>query len=136
METLSVIQELFKVLFPKEIALHFEIKEVQEHKNRITIRMEELPELVPSELQDSKEVVLDGFCNPVELQSFPLKGKPVYLELYRRRWKSNDDNKRHSNTYKLHPEGVKATADFAAFLKDTFGYTPDEYNNYISVIMR
>jgi len=63
-------------------------------------------------------VVLDGFCNPLELQTFPLNDKPVYFKIYRRRWKVSDDNKHHSNRYDLHPSGVKATFEFANFLKE------------------
>jgi len=135
MESKEVLQSLFKVLFPSEIALYFEIKEVKEEASQVVIRMEELPELVPKELYEVPEVSLDGFCNPIELQSFPLKGKPVYLKVYRRRWKARGSDKHYSNQYNLHPEGVKATGDFAVFLKETFGYTPDEYNDSIRGIV-
>jgi hypothetical protein len=101
-------------------------KSLPEH---IQIIFEELPELVPSAMESSKEVVLDGFCNPIELQSFPLKGKPVYLKLYRRRWKYKGENKHYSNTYDFNPQGVKATKEFASFLKAAFGQTPDQYNS-------
>ena len=135
METQGVIMSLIKVLFPEEIALHFEIKEVNDHKDRVSIKLEELPSLLPKELSSTYDVVLDGFCNPIELQSFPLKGKPVYLNVYRRRWKRKGETQHYSNTYNLHPEGVKATAELAAFLKDTFGYTPDEYNDHLRSIV-
>jgi len=49
--------------------------------------VEELQELVPEKLYSKEEVVLDGFCNSFIIQSYPLKGMPVYLKLYRRRWK-------------------------------------------------
>jgi hypothetical protein len=128
MESSSIIKELLSVFFPKEIMLHFEINEVVEKSGYIQIRFEELPELVPSSMRVSKEIVLDGFCNPIELQSFPLKGKPVYLKLYRRRWKYKGSRKHYSNTYEFNPRGVKATKEFASFLKAAFGQTPDQYN--------
>lgn len=128
METTEVIKSLLSVFFPEEITLHFEIKEVVDKKGYIYIRFDELPELVPSNMGSSKQVVLDGFCNPIELQSFPLKGKPVYLKLYRRRWKYKGENKHYSNTYNFNPQGVKATNEFASFLKAAFRQTPDQYN--------
>lgn len=128
MEEKSIIERLSSVLFPKDIALHFEISEVKEHKDYIVIRLNELKELVPKELQEAKEIILDGFCNPIELQSFPLKGKAVYLRLYRRKWKDKISNSSYWNSYDLNPEGVKATKEFAIFLKEAFGQTPDEYN--------
>ena len=129
METIVVSQTLANLLFPSEISLHFEASMVKEYPDRIEIRMEELRELIPEKLSSKEEVVLDGFCNPIELQSFPLKGKPVYLKLYRRRWKEKGGSKHFSNVYDLHADGVKATKDFASFLKEAFGQSPDQYNS-------
>lgn len=129
METNTLIKDLLSVFFPEEITLHFEITSVNEKKAYIEIRFDELPELVPASMPEDREVVLDGFCNPLELQSFPLKGKPVYLKLYRRRWKYKNEKKHYSNTYNLNPDGVKATKEFASFLKAAFGQTPDQYNS-------
>ena len=128
MESQAIIKDLLSVFFPEELTLHFEIKKVEEKKEYIRIRFEELQELVPTAMTESKEIVLDGFCNPLELQSFPLKGKPVYLYLYRRRWKYKGEKKHFSNTYEFNPDGVKATKEFANFLKAAFGQTPDQYN--------
>ncbi len=136
MESHTVLQSLIKVLFPEIITLHFEITNVIELKDRIEIRMEEFAELLPRSLESVTDIVLDGFCNPVELQSFPLKGKPVYLNLYRRRWKQKGTKKHFSNSYNIHPEGVKATKEFASFLKESFGYTPDQYNDNLKGLMR
>ena len=42
-----------------------------------------------------------------ELQSFPLKGKPVYFKIYRYRWKESGGNRPHSHQYDLHIAGIK-----------------------------
>ena len=136
METTTALQSLFNVLFPPEISMHFEIKKVKEYSDRIEIRMEELSELVPERLYLKEEIILDGFCNPIELQSFPLKGKSVYLRLYRRRWKEKGRKEHYSNSYDIHPDGVKATKDFATFLKESFGQSPDQYNSDRKSFMR
>jgi len=124
------------VLFPKEIAIHFEISDIIESEDDIIICMQELKELIPDALVKAKNIVLDGFCNPIELQSFPLKGKSVYLKLYRRRWKMSGEKEHYSNSYNIHPEGVKATTEFAFFLKGAFGQTPDQYNDRRRSFMR
>lgn len=136
MESQGVILSLLKLLFTEDITNHFEISGVKEQKSHIEIRMEELRELVPPDMPQTGPVVLDGFCNPLELQSFPIKGKPVYLKLYRRRWKLQGSDKHYSNKYTIQPEGVKATKEFASFLKESFGYTTDQYNDNIRVLMR
>ncbi len=119
MENRSILQSLFSVLFPEEIAMHFEINKVKEFKSHIEIHLQELAELVPKDLSTTEEIVLDGLCNPLELQSFPLKGKSVYLKLFRRRWKEKGKKKHFSNTYNFNPQGVKATKEFASFLKES-----------------
>jgi hypothetical protein len=136
METTSILKSLLEVLFPKEIATNFEISGISESDESIEIKMEENVKLVPDNLKGTTEVVLDGFCNALELQSFPLRGKPVYIKLYRRRWKIKGTARHYSNQYNLHPEGVKATKEFASFLKESFGYTPDQYNDNLSGLMR
>jgi len=128
METQESLKALLSVFFPEEIILHFSITKVEEKKEYIRIRFEELPELIPAEMDQPKDIALDGFCNPLELQSFPLKGKAVYLNLFRRRWKYKGERQHYSNAYAFHAEGVKATSEFASFLKGAFGQTPDQHN--------
>lgn len=125
------MEALLKVLFPLEISTHFALKEVKEHPERIEIRLEEYPELLPSAMTGSSPIVLDGFCNPIELQTFMIKGKATFLKLYRRRWKYQGQDKHYSNTYQLNPEGVKATNEFASFLKDNTGLTTDQYLAFV-----
>ena len=122
---------LLKVLFPTEISSHFEVKEVKDLADRVEIRLEEYPELVPSQMTQKEPIVLDGFCNPIELQTFMIKGKATFLKMYRRRWKYQGQTTHYSNTYQLNPQGVKATNEFASFLKDNTGLTPDQYLAFI-----
>jgi len=131
------VQLLHSLLFPEPISSHFEVVSTREFKEHIEIRLEELAELLPDKLKSVTErVVLDGFCNPIELQTFPLKGKAVYLKIYRRRWKVSGRAGHYSNQYDLHQQGVKATDEFACFLKTTFGQTPIEHNTHSSSLMR
>lgn len=116
------------MIVPKEITDNFELIEIVEKTNMITLSFEELTSRIPNPLR-GKEVVLDGYLNQLELQTFPLKDKTVYIALRRRRWKEKGDTKQsYSNTYELHIEGMKTTKEFGAFLKEEFGLQPDEYN--------
>jgi hypothetical protein len=78
---------LLKSMLPKAIYQHFEMVSLREELERVEIVFEESAELLPIELEKQYSVVLDGFCNPVELLHFSIKGKPLYLKIYRRRWK-------------------------------------------------
>jgi hypothetical protein len=125
------MEALLKVLFPTEISNHFEVKEVNDYPDRIEIRLDEYQELVPPQMTEQRPIVLDGFCNPIELQTFMIKGKATFLKIYRRRWKYQGQDKHYSNTYQLNPEGVKATNEFASFLKDNLGLTPDQHLAFV-----
>jgi transposase len=128
MDEKALYQELLKLIVPKEITDNFELIEIVERTNMITLSFEELTSRIPRVLS-GKEVVLDGYLNQLELQTFPLKDKTVYIALRRRRWKEKGDSKQsYSNTYELHVEGMKTTKEFGAFLKEEFGLQPDEYN--------
>lgn len=128
MEEKALYQELLKLIVPKEITDNFELIEIVERSNMITLSFEEITSRIPKALI-GKEVVLDGYLNQLELQTFPLKDKTVYIALRRRRWKEKGDSKQsYSNIYELHVEGMKTTKEFGAFLKEEFGLQPDEYN--------
>lgn len=123
----DLFDHLLSVLVPSSLS-NFDMASVKESKNLIEFRMEEKPDSLPVILQGKSNVVLDGFCNPIELQSFPLKEKPVFYMVYRRRWKLSGEKQHFSNEYNLHPPGVKATHEFSSFLKGEVGLTLREYN--------
>ena len=66
--------------------------------------MVEKPEHIPAALQN-KVSVLDGFCNAIELESFPIKWKSCYIKLLRRRWKESVTKKSSWNEYNFHCKG-------------------------------
>jgi len=60
---------------------------VSESPNCIVLRLEESVNNIPSALKNNPNVILEGFCNPLELQTFSLNDKFVYFKICRRRWK-------------------------------------------------
>lgn len=117
MDSKKLVSELSKVFFPVDIVEKFELNEINNYPDYIEIRFNELPDLVPSVIVGKAGVVKDGFLNPIELQTFPAKGKPVYLKLYRRRWKIRGEQETYWNNYQFNPYGIKATKRFAGFIK-------------------
>jgi hypothetical protein len=108
---------LLESLLPHQIYHHFKMVSIKERPDYFEMRLEENADLVPSDLSEVFPVVLDGFCNPLELVHFSIKGKPLYLKLYRRRWKASCSDIHFSNSYDFHPSGAKTTHEFASFLK-------------------
>jgi hypothetical protein len=112
--------ELIKLFVPDYILEHFEYESLTELSGviRIVLVEKQDPEHLPKSILNKGQVVSDGFMNPLELQTFPTKGKEVFLLLKRRRWKIKGSSKSYFNTYDFHQEGMKATREFGAFLKE------------------
>jgi hypothetical protein len=111
---------------PEDIIESFDLVQIKENNKQYELIFEEKKELIPKELI-GEEVILDGFCNSLSLLSFPIKGKTSYLVIKRRRWKRKGGGIHFSNEYYFNHPNIKATKEFAAFLKEVFGHTPDEY---------
>ena len=110
----QLLSHVLSVLIPESLS-SFNLVLVKEHPTYIELRLEDPITSIPSELLHSGSVVLDGFTNPIELQSFPLKGEPVYFKIYRRKWKEAGSNTHYSHQYDLHPDGVKRRMNLRLF---------------------
>ncbi len=114
------IDSVLSLMVPSDILSSFVYRELLEDNDSITILLDEKMDLLPPYFHANKcEAVLNGFCNPLEIQTFPQKGKPTYLRLYRRRWKPRGGRTSYYNTYDFHEPDAKLTDPFAFFLKDT-----------------
>lgn len=124
----TINDQALGLLIPEEILEYFALSGISESNQAIELKLTERKDLIPASLQ-GMDVVLDGFCNPIELQSFPLKGKAAFIKLYRRRWKQRGQRSHQSNSYDFAASGTKATHMFGAFLKGAFGLTPDSFQH-------
>jgi len=109
--------ELSLMMVPRDFLDFFEVYEVKNLSNEWQLILHEKEHLIPQVLKDKEAVVLDGFCNPLQILSHCLSLKPVYLIIKRRRWKYSNTNEHYSNEYELTKNSAKLTPDMANFLK-------------------
>lgn len=109
----------YHLLVPSEVLKFFEVTGVKEAEENITIILTEKLDNTPVH-STAKQLVLNGYMNPLDLLHYPIQGKSCYLRLIRRRWKEQgaDGRQSHFNTYDFAAEGTKATKTFGAFLKE------------------
>ena len=114
----DIKERVYSLVIPKEILVSFEIEDIKENEEIVEIFLVE-KELIPHQLA-GKQAVLNGYMNPIELQSYPIQGRKCYLKLKRRRWKvqGTTDSANCHNEYDFAAEGTKATKMFGAFLKE------------------
>jgi len=116
------VEELFStvssMLVPEHILEYFEIWDAHEYKERWVIEMREKEGFIPESLTSFSDVVLDGYCNPIELLSHSFVCKPIYLRLYRRRYKRSNSDEHFSNEYDVTLKGVRMVPELGIFLKE------------------
>ena len=106
------------MLVPSHILENFEMWDAQESKERWVIEMREKEGRIPSALLEYEDIVFDGYCNPLEVLSHSFVCKPIYLRLYRRRYKRAKTDTHYCNEYDVSLKGVKMVPELGFFLKD------------------
>jgi transposase len=119
------IESLLKHILPKELLDYFELIEVRESQENVLFLYLDEKSVIPPEYSE-KQIVSQGFDEPVTIQDFPLREKSVYLVVRRRKWKDKQSGKIYSRTWDLTAKGTSYSKEFAAFLKGLFGQLPHQ----------
>jgi hypothetical protein len=114
----SLLETVSRMLVPVAILADFDIYDAKETPSRWTIEMREKEGRIPKELQGCSDVVFDGYCNPVNTLSHSFVCKPIYLKIYRRRYKQSNKDVHFTNAYDLTMQGVKIVPELGVFLKE------------------
>jgi hypothetical protein len=114
----SLFSRAMSMLVPAQILEDFEMWDAEESKERWVIDMREKECRIPEELSGYSDVVFDGYCNPIETLSHSFVCKPIYLRLYRRRYKRSGTDKHYSNEYDVTLKGVKMVPELGILLKE------------------
>ena len=132
--SLELYKEIISLVLPKALMEYFDVVDVKIRElspterrgvesGEITFYLEELNDL--REKQPGHTYRPNGFYEPSRENDFPLRDKRVSLVLRRRRWIDEQTGQSVGNKYHIVTEGTRHTLEFAAFLKETFGYVPD-----------
>jgi hypothetical protein len=117
-------KEVVKHILPKGLLDYFEVTVLQEtapsgnQEGQFIITLEESNTL-PSGFSEN-DYESKGFYKPRKVQDFPLRGKAVYLLIYRRRWQNKQDKKYIHRDFTLIAEGTKFTKELSDFLKQPY----------------
>lgn len=109
------IEDPLKLLLPGVIYDYFELVHTEISDKDVHLFLDEVHNPPKSVGYESK-----GFTEQSIIQDFPLRGKPVFLHIRRRKWLEKSTGKVLTNSYDLTHLGTQITAEFAAFLKGVY----------------
>jgi hypothetical protein len=114
----ALFETVSRMLVPAYILENFDIYGAEESATSWIIELYEREGKIPKELEGYADVVFDGYCNPIETLSHSFVCKPIYLKIYRRRYKRAGKDEHYSNVYDLTLKGVKMVPELGLFLKN------------------
>lgn len=114
------IEELLPLLLPEGMLDYFEITKVDQAQDSYILTLTEI-NIKPDKYQDDN-LHSKGFYDPITIQDFPLRGKPCYLKVRRRRWLNIDTGGIVMRDWNMVAKGSRMTVEFAAFLKELNRY--------------
>lgn len=128
----TMLDSILSQFLPQDLLNHFtllgvkELGDIKTKKDCFYFYLDEtntLPDGYSVSDYESK-----GFYKRTSIQDFPIRGKAVYLNIKRRRWrKKSDYSIELKSDYTFIAEGSKLTNELSAFLKGT-GRDPRRYD--------
>jgi hypothetical protein len=114
--------DLLQLILPEEIFTYFNLEKIKDDTGNLCFYLEEI-NTIPAEFSGRK-LESNGFHSTSVIKDFPLRGKPVFLYVRRRRWKDLDSGLSVSRDWNAVAGGTHYTQDFAAFLKELSRQSP------------
>jgi hypothetical protein len=115
-----MLQELAKVVLPKEIVDYFELLDIRKEAEELHFYLDKL-NIIPNDYV-GLSLSSNGFYQESIIKDFPIRDKKVLLHV-RRRW-IDQTEKSYSREWDLAASGTRYSKEFASFLKEVFGYDP------------
>ena len=125
---MNMLEQLARIVLPKEILDNFDIVKIETDESDIdsmsmTIYLDER---MNAYLQKSEDYESKGFMDAVRITDFPIRDHKVILVLRRRRWRNKETGETFVDRISVTESGTRYSKEFAAFLKETYGHIPDD----------
>lgn len=115
---------LIRLILPEELFDFFKLTDLEVKDHQVHVYLEE-KDLKP-EGYESEKLTSKGFHAPITIQDFPLRDKPLFLHIRRRRWLVESTGLVISRNWNTVAQGTRMTKGFATFLKGLLGFIPDQ----------
>ena len=112
------LRKVLRTILPEVLVDNFDITDVNKTEDRFDIWMEERNEQL-FEDKYNRDIVSNGFGDYHVIQDFPLRGRPTYIHIRKRKWLDKSTGEIFSYDWDLSEyDGTRLNAEFVAFLKE------------------
>ena len=111
--------ELIKLFLPAEIFEYFDLVKLEVKEAEVHAYLEE--ENNPPAIYNHEKLASKGFHSSITIQDFPIRDKPLFLHVRRRRGLIESSGEVVSRDWNTVAKGTRLTKDFATFLKGILG---------------
>ena len=111
-------QDFIQLLLPEGLFEYFDLVKVEKVDNTYNIYITECNS-IPKEFEGQK-LESKGYFEEETIRDFPLRGKPCFLKVKRRKWLNHDTEKTVYRNWNMVANETRMTSEFAAFLKGAF----------------
>jgi len=115
---------LIRLILPEELFDYFQVINLEEKDGKVHDYLEE-KDIKPDGFESDK-LTSKGFHALISIQDFPLRDKPLFLHIRRRRWLVESTGQVVSRDWNSVAQGTRMTKGFATFLKGLLGFIPDQ----------
>jgi hypothetical protein len=119
---IEALRLLVQYVLPVEFTRYFDIVNIIDIGGILQIYLDE--SAIPPEEYRDIDLSSNGFYEASTIKDFPLRERKVVLQVRRRRW-VDSSGKSYSRDWELVAKGTRYSKEFAAFLKEAFGFIPD-----------
>jgi hypothetical protein len=114
---------ILQLLLPEGLIDYFELEKVEKSSDSIHLYLSE-KNIHPIEFAGQK-LISRGFSDEIEIRDFPLRGKPCFLNLKRRKWLNETTEQIVFRDWQMVAKGTRMTKEFAFFFESLFRQSSD-----------
>lgn len=111
------LKRVVGLLLPEGLEDYYDLVDIEELKDKYILHLDE-QNRKPNYLDKGVKITSKGFFDARTIRDFPLRGKPCYLKIRRRKWWREDTGETIFNNWQIISKGTRMTVELAAFLKE------------------
>jgi hypothetical protein len=110
------LKKVIGLILPEGLKDYFDLVDIEETEEHFVLSLDELN--IPPEAFKNTKTISKGFFDARTIRDFPLRGKPCYLKIRRRKWIIEDTGRIIFNDWSIAHTGTRMAHELTLFFKE------------------